>query len=72
MMYEGVRGALPSDDAQKAAGENPPFQIRETSDWQAHAADLETEMLRRDMCLRVIDWPENQRRHRSRVLRQGD
>ncbi|WP_245329508.1 hypothetical protein [Bradyrhizobium canariense] len=41
MMYEGVRGALPSDDAQKAAGENPPFQIRETSDWQAHAADLE-------------------------------
>ena len=62
MVYEGVRGALASDDAQKAAGEKPRFQVRETSDWQKHAANLEAEMLRRGMFFEIIDWSEDQAR----------
>jgi len=34
--YESVRGAPASDDAQKAAGEKPRFQVRETSDCGRH------------------------------------
>ncbi|MET4316189.1 hypothetical protein, partial [Bradyrhizobium sp. RT4b] len=60
MMYESIRGALASDDAQKAAGEQPRFKVRETSDWKAHAANLETEMLRRGMFFEIIDWSEDQ------------
>ena len=51
MMYESVRGALASDDAQKAAGDPPRFGVRETPDWRNHAANLESEM---------IDWSEDQ------------
>jgi hypothetical protein len=32
----------------------------QTSDWQKHAADLETEMLKRGMFFEVIDWFEGQ------------
>jgi len=60
MMYEGVRGALASDDALKARGEEPRFRVRETSDWKKHAADLEVEMLRRGMTFDTIDWSEDQ------------
>ncbi|MET4240766.1 hypothetical protein [Bradyrhizobium sp. RT10b] len=62
MMYESVRGALASDDAQKVAGEKPRFQVRETPGWKEHAANLETEMLRRGMFFEIIDWSEDQRR----------
>jgi hypothetical protein len=34
MMYEGVRGALASDDALASLGEEPRFRVRETSDWK--------------------------------------
>jgi hypothetical protein len=60
MMYEGVRGALAADDALEEQGEDTRFRVRETPDWQKHAADLETEMLRRGMMFKVIDWSENQ------------
>jgi hypothetical protein len=60
MMYEGIRGALASDDAQNASGEDGRFRVRETPDWKLHAADLESEMLRRGMIFEVIDWSEDQ------------
>ena len=60
MMYEAVRGALASDDVQKAEGYEPRFQIRETPEWRTHAANLESEMLRRGMFFHIIDWSENQ------------
>jgi hypothetical protein len=40
MMYEGVRGALASNDALSGLGEEPRFRIRETPDWKKHAAAL--------------------------------
>ena len=60
MMYEGIRGALASDDAQQAAGDKPPFRVRRTRDWKEHAANLETEMLNRGMFFEIIDWSEDQ------------
>ncbi len=62
MMYEGIRGALASDDAFERQGGEPRFRVRETPDWKKHAADLETEMLRRGMIFSVIDWHEGQER----------
>ena len=56
MMYEGVRGALESDDELVSLGEQPRFRVRETPDWRQHAADLESEMLKRGMIFEVIDW----------------
>jgi len=62
IMYEGIRGALGSDDTLSGLGEEPRFRVRETSDWKLHAAELETEMLRRGMMFEVIDWSEDQAR----------
>lgn len=62
MMYEGVRGALASDDALAGHGEETRFRVRETPDWKKHAADLEAEMLKRGMFFEVIDWSEDQGR----------
>jgi hypothetical protein len=62
MMYESVRGALASDDAQRADGDQPRFRVRETRDWKEHAANLESEMLNRVMFFEVIDWSEDQGR----------
>jgi len=60
MMYEGVRGALASDDALVGLDEDPRFRVRETPDWRKHAADLEAEMLKRGMLFEVIDWDNGQ------------
>jgi hypothetical protein len=60
MMYEGVRGALASDDALSDLGDEPRFRVRETPDWKKHAADIESEMLKRGMFFEVIDWSEDQ------------
>ena len=60
MMYEGIRGALASDDALSGLGEEPRFRVRETPEWKKHAADLESEMLKRGMVFEMIDWSENQ------------
>jgi hypothetical protein len=60
MMYEGVRGALASDDALVGLDEDPRFRVRETPDWKKHAADLEAEMLRRGMLFDAIDWDDGQ------------
>ena len=60
MMYEGIRGALAADNALKAQGEETRFRVRETPDWKQHAADLESEMLKRGMFFEVIDWSEDQ------------
>jgi hypothetical protein len=60
MMYEGIRGALASDDATKAQGGETRFRVRETPDWKKHAADLEAEMIKRGMFFEVIDWSEDQ------------
>jgi hypothetical protein len=60
MMYEGIRGALAADNALKAQGQEARFRVRETPDWQQHAAELESEMLKRGMFFNVIDWSEDQ------------
>jgi hypothetical protein len=60
MMYEGIRGALAADDTLARDHREPPFRVRETSDWKRHAADLEIEMLKRGMMFEVIDWSEDQ------------
>jgi hypothetical protein len=60
MMYEGIRGALESDDARRDLGEEPRFRVRETPDWKKHAGELESEMLKRGMFFDVIDWSEDQ------------
>jgi hypothetical protein len=59
MMYEGIRGALGSDDALSDRGEQPRFRVRQTPDWKKHAGELETEMLKRGMFFEVIDWSED-------------
>jgi hypothetical protein len=58
MMYEGIRGALASDDALSGLGEEARFRVRETPEWKQHAADLEAEMLSRGMIFEAIDWSE--------------
>jgi hypothetical protein len=60
MMYEGIRGALESDDELVTLGEQPRFRVRETPDWKQHAADLEAEMIGRGMIFDVIDWDDGQ------------
>ena len=60
MMYEGIRGAMAADDALKRQGMGTRFRVRETLEWKLHAAELETEMLRRGMMFEVIDWSEDQ------------
>jgi hypothetical protein len=60
MMYESIRGALASDDVQKASGDKPRFAVRETLGWHEHAGNLEAEMLRRGMPFEIIDWSEAQ------------
>jgi hypothetical protein len=34
MMYEGIRGALASDDATKAQDGETRFRVRETPEWR--------------------------------------
>ena len=63
MMYEAIRGALAADDALKRQGLAIRFRVRETPDWKKHAADLESEMLKRGMRFEVIDWSEDQPPH---------
>ena len=58
MMYEGIRGALASDDALSGLGEEARFRVRETPEWKQHAGELEAEMLRRGMIFEAIDWSE--------------
>ena len=60
MMYDGVRGALATDDALKRQGQETRFRVRETPDWKKHAAELEAEMIKRGMIFEVIDWSEDQ------------
>jgi hypothetical protein len=58
MMYQGVRGALAVDDALCEQGTECRFYVRETPEWKMHAADLESEMLKRGMIFDIIDWSE--------------
>jgi hypothetical protein len=60
MMYAAVRGALAADDAAERQGGEPKFKVRDTREWKKHAADLESEMLRRGMMFEIIDWAEGQ------------
>ena len=60
MMYAAVRGALAADDAAERRGGEPTFKVRDTPEWKKHAADLESEMLRRGMLFEIIDWAEGQ------------
>jgi hypothetical protein len=56
IMYEVVCLALAADDALERHDHAPPLRVRETSDWKQHAANLETEMLKRGMIFEAIDW----------------
>jgi len=60
MMYEGIRGALAADDAFEKEGRESPFRVRETAEWNKHAAELEAEMLRRGMFFEIIQWSQDQ------------
>jgi hypothetical protein len=62
MMYEAVRGALAADDALERQGQETRFLVREPPEWKKHAADLESEMLKRGLMLNVIDWHDGQAR----------
>jgi hypothetical protein len=59
MMYETIRGTLAADDALKRGGLAIRLRVRETPEWKQHAADLESEMLKRGMRFEVIDWSED-------------
>jgi hypothetical protein len=59
MMYEGIRGALAAGDALKRQGMEARFRVRDTPEWKLHAAELETEMLRRGTMFEVIDWSKD-------------
>ena len=73
MMYEAIRGGLEADDALKRQGLAIRFRVRETPDWKKHAADLESEMLKRGMRFEVIDWSEDQPRGPSAAsVRRAD
>jgi hypothetical protein len=77
MMYAGIRGSLAVDDALVGQGEETRFRVRETADWKRHAADLETEMIRREMAFEVIDWSRRPTRvgddmTPSRVIPRGN
>jgi hypothetical protein len=58
-MYEGIGGALESDDELVSLGEQARFRVRETPDWKKHAGDLEAEMSR-GMIFDLIDWDDGQ------------
>ena len=60
MMYEAIRGAMAADDAAQRQGMEIRFRVRATPEWKLHAAELETEMLKRGMMFEVIDWSEDQ------------
>jgi hypothetical protein len=60
VMYETVRGALAADDALVRQGMKTRFRVRDTSEWKTHAADIESEMLKRGMMFEIIDWSEDQ------------
>jgi len=55
-MYFCVRGALAVDDELIRLGAEPRFRVRETPAWKKHAADLEAEMLRRQMVFESVEW----------------
>jgi hypothetical protein len=52
--------ALAADDALKRQDMETRFRVREPPEWRKHAADLESEMLKRGMFFDVIDWSEDQ------------
>jgi hypothetical protein len=54
MMYEAVRGALAADDAAESKGHEPTFKVRDTAAWMKHVADLEAEMIKRNMVFEII------------------
>ncbi|MBR1213967.1 hypothetical protein [Bradyrhizobium sp. JYMT SZCCT0180] len=73
--YEAVRGALAADDAVEREVGEPKFKVRDTPDWNKHAADLEAEMLKRGMNFSVSNGTRAKRSFRSigqagRVRRQ--
>jgi len=60
MMYEGIRGALASDDALTGLAEESRFRVREIPEWKKHAGNLESQMLKRGMFFEIINWSEDQ------------
>jgi hypothetical protein len=52
--------AARSHRTTRGSGEEGRFRVRETPEWKLHAADHESEMLRRGMIFEVIDWSEDQ------------
>jgi len=68
MMHAGIREALGVDDTLVSRGEETRFSVRETADWKRHAADLETEMIRREMVFEVIDWSSGQSAFSHNIL----
>jgi hypothetical protein len=60
MMHHGARGALVVDDELTKLGAEPRFRVRETPGWKEHVADLEGEMVKREMVFDPIDLAQNQ------------
>jgi len=60
LMHHAARGALAVDDELIKLGQERRFRVRETPDWIKHAAELETEMLRRGMSFDPIKWSEDE------------
>ncbi len=57
-----MRGALVQMMPSSVRSREPRFRVRETTEWKKHAADLESEMLKRGLLFNVIDWHEGQAR----------
>jgi hypothetical protein len=55
-MHFCVRGALAADDELSRLGAKRRFRVRETPAWKKHAADLEAELLRRQVAFEPVDW----------------
>jgi len=55
-MHFCVRGALAADDELSRLGAERRFRVRETPAWKKHAADLEAELLRRQVAFEPVDW----------------
>jgi hypothetical protein len=59
-MHFCARGAMVADDEMTLLGMEPRFQVRQTSAWSKHVADLETEMRSRGMNFELIEWSQHQ------------
>jgi hypothetical protein len=55
LLYETIRAALKVDDSRMDEGAEPQFHVRDTAEWKKLAGALEMAMLKRGICLRLLN-----------------